>query len=199
MNEIVINGKKILMSNEEIDDIIRKHPKQVFVVSPEGKTYEYTVPFKKHHCEVYGKVITDIDSDVNVDWTNKLVSKYKEYESSVARYDNTLDEIKSFANPKVKEVYEIKKSGLTTKIASEIRDTLIRHNYFICQTLVNTKDLNHYCIFLSEFENKNEIQKEKILELFFYLNLDSYNKIDSSNNYMFKKSVFEIKSNSISK
>ena len=199
MNEIIINGKKLLMSNEEIDDIIKKHPKQVFVVSPEGKTYEYTVPFKKHHCEVYGQIIKDINSDLNLEWTNKLMSNYDEYEKSINRYDNTLKEIKSFANPKVKQVYETKKSGLTTKIASVIRDTLIKHDYFICQTLVNTKDLNHYCIFLSEFKNKNTIQKEKILDLFFNLNLNSYDKVESENDNMFKKSVFEVKSNRISK
>ena len=141
----------------------------------------------------------DINSDLNLDWTNKLVSKYNEYEESIERYDNTLDEIKSFANPKVKQVYEIKKSGLTTKIASVIRDNLLEHDYFICQTFVNTKDLNHYCIFLSEFENKNNLQKGKILDLFFYLNLDTYDKLESSENNMFKKSVFDMKNNRISK
>ncbi len=161
-----IGRKEQMIDNENFDQIVKDHPRMLYLISPEGILYTYNTSLlhelfqSDHHYTAYLKFAQDY---------------IKNSDSLSFELVPLLQERENLINSCPVENYLEEKEKINYTISHRIRKHLLENHYFIVEGWLDERILK-YTYILTPFWDAPTIQKEAILKLYFDLGLDSYEK-----------------------
>lgn len=177
-----------LITNEECVDLLKRYPKQLFLISPEGEKFEYTIPYGEHHYQGYLKILDEIIQKQAGDCVTHLMNLREKYQLEIKQFDRLRD---TNLKGQKSELYFVgQKLRSALRLTLSMRNLLIENYYFIIETYIDEKSLTQYYSFFYKDQEFKRIQQDIINEVCLNLDIDSFEPV-TSDDHLFTRNIWQ--------